>query len=52
MFITPVLKRKKMNRVYLPLLVSDGQTEFNEFLDNITARGWLDFRGFKRNAAA
>ena len=37
---------EKMNRVYLPLLVTGGQREFNEFLDNVTARGWLDFRGF------
>lgn len=37
---------EKMNRIYLPLLVSGGQKEFNEFLDNVTARPWLDFRGF------
>jgi len=37
---------EKMNRLYLPLQVSGGQKEFNEFLDNITARNWLDFRGF------
>jgi 3-dehydroquinate dehydratase/shikimate dehydrogenase len=35
-----------MNRIYLPLLVSGGQKEFNEFLDNIISRPWLDFRGF------
>jgi 3-dehydroquinate dehydratase/shikimate dehydrogenase len=37
---------EKMNRVYLPLLVTGGQKEFNDFLDNVTARPWLDFRGF------
>ncbi|MCX5632557.1 MAG: shikimate dehydrogenase [Phycisphaerae bacterium] len=37
---------EKMNRVYLPLWVAGGQMEFNEFLDNITTRPWLDFRGF------
>jgi len=37
---------EKMNRLYLPLQVCGGQKEFNEFLDNITARNWLDFRGF------
>lgn len=37
---------EKMNRLFLPLLVSGGQSEFNEFLDNVTARSWLDFRGF------
>jgi 3-dehydroquinate dehydratase/shikimate dehydrogenase len=37
---------EKMNRLYLPLQVCGGQKEFNEFLDNITIRNWLDFRGF------
>ena len=37
---------ENLNKIYLPLLVSDGQSEFNDFLDNVTARGWLDFRGF------
>ncbi len=37
---------EKMNSLFLPLLVSGGQREFNEFLDNVTARPWLDFRGF------
>jgi 3-dehydroquinate dehydratase/shikimate dehydrogenase len=36
---------EKMNRVYMPLLVSGGQKEFKEFMDGITARGWLDWRG-------
>ena len=35
-----------MNRLYLPLLVQGGQLEFNQFLDNVLARPWLDFRGF------
>ena len=37
---------EKMNRVYMPLLVSGGQNQFNEFMDGVTARGWLDLRGF------
>ena len=37
---------KKMNRVYLPLLVSGGQNDFNEFMDNITSRPYLNFKGF------
>jgi 3-dehydroquinate dehydratase/shikimate dehydrogenase len=37
---------EKMNRVYLPLLVSGGQSRFNDFMNNITTRAWLDFRGF------
>ncbi len=35
-----------MNRLYLPLLVQGGETEFDQFLDNVVARPWLDFRGF------
>ena len=37
---------EKMNKVYLPLLVTEGQAGFYEFLNNITARAWLNFRGF------
>lgn len=37
---------EKMNRVYLPLLVSGGQTDFNEFMNNITSRPYLGFKGF------
>ena len=37
---------KKMNRVYLPLLVTGGKIEFDEFLENVTERKWLDFKGF------
>ena len=37
---------KGMNRLYLPLLVQGGEPEFNQFLDNILVRPWLDFRGF------
>ena len=37
---------KGMNKLYLPLLVQGGQREFNEFLGNVLARPWLDFRGF------
>jgi 3-dehydroquinate dehydratase/shikimate dehydrogenase len=35
-----------MNRLYLPLLVSGGRAGFNEFLNNILSREWLDFKGF------
>ena len=35
-----------MNRLYLPLLVEGGREEFDEFLDNVLSREWLDFRGF------
>lgn len=35
-----------MNKLYLPLLVQGGRDALNEFLDNILARPWLDFRGF------
>ena len=44
------------NKLYLPLLVEGGKNEFDEFMDNVLARDWLDFRGFsvtiphKRNA--
>ncbi|MHC4737150.1 MAG: type I 3-dehydroquinate dehydratase, partial [Planctomycetota bacterium] len=34
-----------MNRLYLPLLVSGGRAGFNEFLNNILSREWLDFKG-------
>ncbi len=37
---------KNKNSVYLPLLVSGGKAEFEEFMNNITSRKWLDFRGF------
>jgi len=37
---------KGMNRLYLPLLVQGGEPEFNQFLDNVLTRPWLDFRGF------
>jgi len=37
---------KGMNKLYLPLLVEGGQREFDEFLNNILSRGWLDFAGF------
>ena len=35
-----------MNRLYLPLLVQGGEAEFDQFLDHVLARPWLDFRGF------
>lgn len=35
-----------MNKVYLPLLLKGDAREFNEFMDNVTKRKWLGFRGF------
>jgi len=37
---------KKINAVYLPLFVSGGKSEFDNFLNNITSRPWLGFKGF------
>ncbi len=33
------------NKVYLPLLVAGGKEQFDKFLNNITERPWLGFRG-------
>jgi len=35
-----------MNKLYLPLLVEGGREEFDEFLNNVLSREWLDFKGF------
>jgi 3-dehydroquinate dehydratase/shikimate dehydrogenase len=35
-----------MNKLYLPLLVQGGQGKFDEFLNNIFPRRWLNFKGF------
>jgi 3-dehydroquinate dehydratase/shikimate dehydrogenase len=35
-----------MNKLYLPLLVEGGQVGFDEFLNSILSREWLNFRGF------
>ena len=37
---------KAMNKLYLPLLIEGGQTEFDKFLNNILSREWLNFKGF------
>lgn len=37
---------EKMNRLYLPLLVTGGQIGFDNFLDNVLHRPWLGFKGF------
>jgi len=34
-----------MNRLYLPLLVQGDLKKFNDFLDNIIKRPWLNFKG-------
>jgi 3-dehydroquinate dehydratase/shikimate dehydrogenase len=50
--------KKRMNKLYLPLLVEGGQREFDSFLHNAFLRKWLNFRGFsvtiphKQNALA
>jgi len=41
-----VLDKIAANKVYLPLLVEGGKTEFDTFIDNVTARQWLQFTGF------
>ena len=47
-----------LNKIYLPLLVAGGQSEFDAFMDNIIARPWLGFHGLsvtiphKENALA
>ena len=35
-----------VNKLYLPLLVEGGREEFDEFLNNVLTREWLDFKGF------
>ncbi|HPC96983.1 MAG TPA: type I 3-dehydroquinate dehydratase [Sedimentisphaerales bacterium] len=40
------LADRKINGVYLPLLVQGGREELFAFLDHVLARPWLDFRGF------
>ncbi len=37
---------KKMNKLYLPLLVEGGKEGFDAFLRNVIQRKWLSFRGF------
>jgi len=37
---------KRMNKIYLPLLVEGGQQEFDSFLHNALFRKWLNFGGF------
>lgn len=37
---------KGMNKLYLPLLVEGGTKAFDEFLNNILMREWLNFKGF------
>jgi 3-dehydroquinate dehydratase/shikimate dehydrogenase len=37
---------RRLNKLYLPLLVQGGPAEFDQFLDHVLARPWLTFRGF------
>jgi 3-dehydroquinate dehydratase/shikimate dehydrogenase len=49
---------RQMNKLYLPLLVEGGRSEFDTFLHQALMRKWLNFRGFsvtiphKQNALA
>lgn len=38
--------QKKMDRLYLPLLVRGQKQQFDTFLNNVLLRKWLNFRGF------
>lgn len=40
------LADRRINGVYLPLLVQGGREELFAFLDHVLERPWLDFRGF------
>lgn len=40
------LADKRVNGLYLPLLVQGGRDELFAFLDNVLARPWMGFRGF------
>lgn len=35
-----------LNKLYLPLLVDGQKEQFNKFMDNVTSRNWLNFKGF------
>jgi 3-dehydroquinate dehydratase/shikimate dehydrogenase len=37
---------KGMNKLYLPLLVKGGRSEFDLFMRNVLSRKWLNFGGF------
>jgi 3-dehydroquinate dehydratase/shikimate dehydrogenase len=36
----------RANKLYLPLLVEGGKTDFDRFMRSVLARPWLGFRGF------
>jgi 3-dehydroquinate dehydratase/shikimate dehydrogenase len=40
------LEEKRLNKIYLPLLLEGGKQEFDSFLHNVLSRKWLGFRGF------
>jgi 3-dehydroquinate dehydratase/shikimate dehydrogenase len=35
-----------VDKLYLPLWVEGGKSEFDEFMNNVISRGWLGFKGF------
>jgi len=37
---------EKLNNIYLPILVTEAKTGFDNFMQNILDRPWLDFKGF------
>jgi 3-dehydroquinate dehydratase/shikimate dehydrogenase len=38
--------KAKLNKLYLPLHVEGGKTEFEQFMNHVLGRSWLNFRGF------
>ncbi len=36
----------RADKLYLPLLVEAGASQFNQFMDNVLSRSWLGLRGF------
>ena len=38
--------KAKLNKLYLPLHVEGGKAEFEQFMNHILGRNWLNFRGF------
>ena len=49
--ISPAVHNKcfgqaELNKLYLPLLVQAGKAGFDDFLDNVMQRPWLNFTGF------
>lgn len=41
-----LFRQMNMNKLYLPILLKGDQLEFDTFMENVTTRQWLNFRGF------